>query len=492
MGKIKPQILLTFIAIDKGLKTPVYKQLYNELKSGILNGMLKPGDRLPSSREMCREFGVSRNTVLQVFGQLEAEGFLTGQTGAGTYVNVEINLFRKSSKAGKIKQPGHETLSRPNGLNNVLEGQNSAAEPARPFQVSVPLVKAFPWDVWARITAAVYREAPHMHLGYDDAQGYAPLREALAAHLRISRSINCEADQILIVNGSRQAIHLAAELLLSEGDECWMEDPGYNGAKSAFKRFGGIICPVPITENGIDLDYATGHFPTAKMVYVTPSHQYPLGSTLLLSQRVRLLNWAAGHRMWVIEDDYDSEFRYNSRPIPALQGLDTKGNVIYIGTFSKVLLPALRMGYMVFPSTALARRFTIAKAVTDGQSAVMNQAIVAEFIKEGHFSRHIRRMRLLYKEAQDTLIVLIKKHLDGLLTPVAVEAGMHLVAFLPEGMDAEAISAEAEKRGIYLQTINQYSLEFKYPNGLVLGFAGYLPQEMERTIVELKGILAKQ
>jgi GntR family transcriptional regulator/MocR family aminotransferase len=365
----------------------------------------------------------------------------------------------------------------------------SELEPVMPFQTSVPLLPEFPYAAWARVSAAVHQRMDKLHLGYDDAQGYLPLRQALASHLRISRSINCGPDNIVVVNSSRQALHLAAELLLTKGDECWMEDPGYPGARSAMQRFGAKICPIPISADGIDIDYAIQHHPNGRLVYVTPSHQFPMGSTLSLSQRIKLLNHAAKQNMWIIEDDYDSEFRYNGRPIPALQGIDTNGNVIYLGTLSKVLLPALRLGYMVLPTVALARRFAVAKSAIDGQGNIITQATVAEFITQGHFSRHIRRMRLLYKKAQDDLVSLINLHLPGVLTPVPVEAGMHLLAWLPGGADAGAVAADALKHGLVINTLSQYSIKFAPKNGLILGFAGFRFEEMEKAVLVLKGAL---
>ncbi len=494
MGKIKPQILLTYISIDKKLKKTIYKQLYEQLKEGMLKGMLKPGDRMPSSREMAKEFNVSRNSVIQVFEQLEMEGFLDTKTGAGTFISEGLNYSPSPKKAGtgKTIEVVERALPRGNGMHDAFEGEVNELEPMLPFQQSVVSVAEFPFNLWARVTLGVFRKIKQLHLGYDDVQGYLPLRKALADHLRISRSINCEADQILILSGSRQALHLAAELLLNKGDQCWMEDPGYPGAKSAIKRFGAEICPVPVNANGIDLDYAMEHYPKAKMAYVTPSHQFPLGSTMLLSERMRLLNWAGDNNMWIIEDDYDSEFRYNGRPVPALQGMDIRGNVIYSGTFSKVLLPALRIGYMVFPTKVMARKFTIAKATIAGQSPIIDQAIVADFITDGHFSRHIRRMRILYKESQDYLVSLINTHLKGLLTPVPVDAGMHLVAWLPGHVDAAVIVKEALKEGIYLNTVSQFAIKFKSRQGLVLGFTGFKQSQMEAAIIKLKKIIIEE
>jgi len=492
MGKITPQILVTFINIRKTKGNTIHRQLYEQLKKAIHEGMLAPGERLPSSRELSRELKISRNAVLQVFEQLIMEGFFEGKTGSGTFVGKSVAGFARgksktlspgSSASPEIRQFNHA------GLNNAFRHTNNGTEPMLPFQQSVPLMAEFPFATWARVSAAVHRKMHLLHLAYDDVQGYFPLRKAIADHLRISRSIKCEPGQILIVNGTRQALHLAAEMLINKGDQCWIEDPGYPGAVSAIERFGGEVCPIPVTSTGPDIDFAVAHYPKAKLAYVTPSHQFPMGNTMALSERIKLLNRAHEHQMWIIEDDYDSEFRYDSRPIPALQGMDKHGSVIYSGTFSKVLLPAIRLGYLVFPSETMARQFANGKSIIDGQCNVVTQAIVSDFITQGHFSRHIRRMKLLYKKNQDELVTLIKRHLSGQLIPVPVEAGMHFVAWLPEGVDAEIIADEALEKNLIVHPVSQYCISANHRTGLMLGFAGFSFNEMEAAVLILKDVL---
>ncbi len=491
MGKITPQILVTFVGIEKNPGRTIHSQLYEQLKNGIYEGMLRPCDRMPSSREMSADLKISRNTVLQVFEQLMMEGFFETKTGSGTFISKNVDKFAypKNRSALPVQKPAHATAN-PFGLNDTFKGHISALEPMLPFQQSVPLIPEFPFPAWARISANIIKKMNLLHLGYDDAQGHFPLRKALCDHLRISRSINCEPENMLIVNSTRQALHLTAEILLNKGDQCWMEDPGYPGAVSAIQRFGGQVCPVPITNNGMDVNFAMQHYPKAKLAYITPSHQFPMGDTMALSERIKLLNWAKENQMWIVEDDYDSEFRYNSRPIPALQGMDTNGNVIYVGNLSKVLLPALRLGYMVFPTNTIARQFATGKSAIDGQSNIINQAIISEFIRQGHFSRHIRRMRVLYKKNQDDLVNLINQHLKNRLTPAPVEAGMHLVAWLPSNINAGIIANEALKEGLIINTLSQFSIKFDRQNGIVLGFSGFTYKEMEAGVLTLKRILA--
>ncbi|SHF99102.1 MocR-like pyridoxine biosynthesis transcription factor PdxR [Pedobacter caeni] len=492
MSKLSPEILLTFIQLDRSLKTPLYIQLYDEIKRGVFEGMLKHGDRMPSTRSLALEFSVSRNSVLLAFEQLRLEGFLTAEAGAGTYVSEQLNELKHVPEKVVQQEPARQKAVNRNDfpLHTKFVLDYIGQEATLPFQPSIPSFTDFPFQIWARLAASVYKDIHQLHLGYDSAQGYLPLREALTDYLRINRSIHCSADQIIIVNGSSQALHLAAELLLKKNDLCWMEDPGYLRAKSAIVRFGAKICPVPITKNGMDLEYAMGNFPTAKLAYVSPSHQYPLGETMPLIERIKLLKWAADHQMWIMEDDYESEFRYVKRPIPALKGLDTFGRVIYVGTFNKTLFPALRIGYMVLPSAAMANEFTIAKAVIDRQSPVIDQAILTRFMVEGHFSRHLRRMRLIYKKAQEDLVGLLQKHLGGQIRISVADAGMHLIIWLLKKQDTATILQMARERGVMLYAIDELSVEFRHEGAFFLGFTGFKPETMEKAVLILKEVLS--
>ncbi|WP_316839068.1 PLP-dependent aminotransferase family protein [Pedobacter gandavensis] len=494
MSKISPEILLTFINLDRTLKMPLYIQLYEAMKQGVFDGMLKHGDRMPSTRSLAAEFSVSRNCVLLAFEQLTLEGFLTGKTGNGTYVCEQINELKTGiRKIKKAVATGEKNLMASEMADLPLHAQFVAnyigQEAMLPFQPSIPALADFPFQIWAKIAATVYRNIRQLHLGYDSAQGYLPLREALTDYLRMNRSISCTADQIVLVNGSSQAMHLIAELLLKKDEQCWMEDPGFLRAKSAFARFGAKICPVPITDSGMDLDYAMEHFPAARLAYVTPSHQYPLGETMPLMNRIKLLKWAAQQDMWVIEDDYESEFRYANRPIPALKGLDTFGKVIYVGTFNKTLFPALRIGYMVLPSAAIAQQFTVAKAVIDRQSPVIDQAILTSFILEGHYTRHLRRMRLIYRKAQEELVALLRSELGDYLRVTTADAGMHLVAWLLNGQDAITVAHKARANGIYIYAVDELSISFKHPSALIIGFTGFSRKMMEEAVIKFKQAL---
>lgn len=495
MSKTPPQIFMPFIRLNKDDSMPLYLQLYEQIKQAIFNGRLKDGERMPSTRILSAELSVSRNSVFQAYEQLMVEGFLHGKKGDGTYVCVQLSKapHRAVKAPVPVKPSVPATVNyKDRSLPDEILKRDCAKEPWLPFQSSVPAVQHFPFKTWARIAAGIYRNIHTLHLGYGDSQGHLPLRQALADYLRINRSIVCTPDQILIVNGSRQAINLAAQVLLKKGDQCWMEDPGYQAARGAISRWGGKLCPVPLTRYGLDIDYAIKHYTAAKLAYVTPSHQYPLGGTLPLGERLKLLQWAARRQMWLVEDDYDSEFRYNGRPVPALKGLDDQGRVIYTGTFSKVLFPALRLGYLVLPSAEMAQQFKLVKSTIDRQSPVIDQAIVAQFMNEGHFARHLRRMRTLYKKQQDELVALLKKHLGAYLEVDACDTGMHLVAWMLQPCDTQMLAKKAFREGIVLQSIADSSVHFKQRDGLMMGFTGFNTADMELGVMKLKQLLKQE
>jgi GntR family transcriptional regulator/MocR family aminotransferase len=338
------------------------------------------------------------------------------------------------------------------------------------FRPGIPALDAFPRDLWARMAARVYRHAGAGLLSYGEPAGYLPLRRAIAEYLRAARGVNCAAGQVIVTSGSQQALDLAARLLLDPGDAAWVEDPGYLGARGALTAAGVRCAPVPVDGEGLSVTGGEAIEPRARMAYVSPSHQYPLGVTMSLARRMALLAWARRRGAWIVEDDYDSEFRYAGRPLAALQGLDPAGRVIYIGTFSKVLFPALRMGYMVVPA-AVVDAFAAARALADRHPPGPSQAVVAEFLSEGHFARHIRRMRTLYAERQAALVSAARRHFTGLLELSPADAGMHLVAWLPDGVDDREASRRAAAAGVSAPALSRYSVRAAVSPALLLGYA---------------------
>lgn len=339
------------------------------------------------------------------------------------------------------------------------------------FRPGIPALDAFPRDLWARLAARLYRQSRFDLFSYGDPAGHPPLRRAIAEYLRAARGVNCRWEQVIVTSGSQQALDLAARVLLDRGDTAWVEDPGYFGARGAWMAAGIRCVPVPVDAEGLSVAQGELSAPQARMAYVSPSHQYPLGVTMSLARRMALLAWARRCSAWIAEDDYDSEFRYAGRPLAALQGLDTGGRVIYIGTFSKVLFPALRLGYMVVPAGAV-DAFAAARALADRHPPGPSQALVAEFLAEGHFARHIRRMRTLYAERQAALVSAARRECAGLLEVAPADAGMHLVAWLPKGSIDREVSRRAAAAGVSAPPLSAYyhHADAARP-GLLLGYS---------------------
>lgn len=474
--RIRKGALLT-VPLDPAAATPLFHQLYDGLRRGILDGTLSPGARLPATRGLARELSVSRNTVLNAYEQLLAEGYLEGKIGSGTFVHrtlpEEMTQVRPASERATTVAVRRRGLSRRGEL--LAKSSSSVlwrSGAPRPFRPGIPGLHDFPMDTWMRLVARRIRKPPSELLSYDHPAGFAPLRRAIAAYLGPARAVHCDPEQVLITTGSQQGLDLIVRILLDPGDAAWVEDPGYPGVRAALRGAGARLSAAPVDDCGLDVAAASARCPDARLVYVTPSHQFPLGVTLSLCRRLALLDWASRANAWVVEDDYDSEFRYAGRPLAALQGLDHDGRVLYLGTFSKALFPSLRLGYLVVPPD-LVQAFTAARAVVDRQAPTLMQAVVADFINEGHFLRHIRRMRTLYSERQETLLRAARRELGGLLEACPCETGLHLMAWLDEAhADAEA-SATAARAGIDAPALSGYCIHKPKRDGLLLGYAGY-------------------
>ncbi|HEU0297432.1 MAG TPA: PLP-dependent aminotransferase family protein, partial [Anaerolineales bacterium] len=401
---------------------PLYQQLYAHMRAAILSGELKRGLKLPSSRALADELGVSRNTVQNAYRQLAAEGYLESVEGSGTFVTRVLpdlllaapgDKVPKDSSRAPVGSPGETQFSdharlqlQATPMPEALP-QPSPTRP-RPFRADVPALDVFPYELWRRLAVRQARRLPRSAFLYQDSAGYLPLREAIAAHIAVSRQVHCLPDQVMIVPGSQGALDLASRMLINSGDSVWMEDPGYPGARGAFIGAGARVVPVPVDDEGLVVDIGVARSNEARLVYVTPSHQFPLGVTLSLSRRLALLDWAKRVNAYVIEDDYDSEFRFTGRPLAALQGLDDANRVIYVGTFSKVLFPSIRIGYMILP-TPLIGPFLNVRRLVDIHSPMLEQAVLADFMIEGHFRRHLRRMRTLYAERRRVLLEAVTK-----------------------------------------------------------------------------------
>jgi GntR family transcriptional regulator / MocR family aminotransferase len=481
--------LTSFIKIDGTLKTPLHLQVYESLHRAITSGQLTPGTQLPSSRDLAELIQVSRNTVLNAFDQLIAEGYLETNSRQGTFVTSYLpEAFIHSPDKREYRQaPASEILR----LSE--HGQRMAA--VKPHQIrqgnahniftnGIPALAHFPFELWAKLTARHYRYSP-LSL-FDEtipAAGYEPLREAVAEHLRVARSVNCEADQVIITSGSQQGFYLAANLLLDPGDTVWMEEPGCMGPRAAFLACGATLVPVPVDEHGTNVEAGIERAPEARVAYINPSHHYPLGVTMSLARRYQLLEWAARQHAWIIEDDYDSEFRYVGRPLPSVQGQDTHGLVIYIGTFSKTLFPGLRLGYMVVPKP-FARQFAAARAVIDKYPHIINQMVLTDFITEGHFYRHLRKMRRLYNQRRMAMIDLLQKELSDIITLGPSDTGMHICGYLPDDIADHVVAGSAAQRGIEVLPLSEFYIGDEKRNGIILGYTA-IPEEHLASGVEL-------
>ncbi len=482
------------ITLDRSSATPLFRQLYDSLRASILRGHLPRGTRLPSTRALAADLAIARNTVASAYDQLVAEGYLEGQVGSGTYVartlpddaiavGAEVEARREPCSGRQLSRRGDLLAATP-----VAASQTSAMP--RPFRAGLPAFDAFPFQLWARLMTRHWRRPSRELLGYGAPAGYRPLREAIAAQLAATRGVRCDAEQVLIVAGSQQALDLASRVLLDEGDVVWIEDPGYLGARGALVAAGARVVGVPVDAEGIDVAWGTAHAPTPRLVYVSPSYQYPLGVTMSLARRLALLDWASRADAWVLEDDCDSEYRYTGRPLAALQGLDRDGRVIYLGTFSKVLLPSLRLGYLVVPPDRV-DAFAAARALVDRHSPLVEQAVLADFIHDGHFAHHVRRTRLLYAERQATLVEAASRELSGLLDVRPADAGLHLIGWLPEGVDDVAAASLADARDVETIPLSRYYLQPAPRGGLVLGYAALNEEQIRDGVSRLAQALQR-
>jgi GntR family transcriptional regulator/MocR family aminotransferase len=482
MDPARFESLLPALRIDPA--GPLQRQLYEGLRTAILEGRIAAGARLPSTRRLAAELGLARITVGNAFDQLRAEGYLESRVGDGTYVTRTLPdelLAAPATGASSVRERAPQAPSGRGRLLLELHRQGIYQQPGlRPFQLDAPALDGFPVALWRRLEA---RHGGRGALAYGDPAGYLPLREAIAAHLQAHRGMRCGADRIIVTQGSRQALNLAAQVLADPGDAAWIEEPACPDARAAFRCAGVIQVPVRVDEQGLRVADGVGAAPEARLAYVCPSHQFPLGVTLGLARRLALLDWASRTGSWIIEDDFDGEYRYAGRPLASLHGLDRDDRVVYLGTFSRALFPGLRLGYLVVPA-GLVEAFTAARALSDRGSPPAPQRILADFIAEGHFHRHLRRMRSLCEERRDALADALRRELGGLLTVRTPEAGLHLLAELTAGRD-EALARRAGDAGLALVPLSPLYQGEPRRQGFVLGYAGFPPDRLREGVRRL-------
>ncbi|RJF99919.1 PLP-dependent aminotransferase family protein [Noviherbaspirillum saxi] len=487
-------VLLTLLEQSGDARMALSTRLYRAIRSAILDGTLPSGERLPSTRALAADLALSRSTAETAYAQLEEEGYLVRQTGNGSFVRkgaapeTDGHPLSPSSATG-LQAVSLASLSR-RGQQIALMGGCIDAREIRAFSAGMPALDSFPAAVWQRLLSRHARHEPLAWMGYGDQQGLPLLREAIAQYLCLSRGVDCDADQVIVLTSSQQALTLVAMMMLDEGDAVWMEDPGYRGAQTAFSGAGATLVPVPVDADGMVIDQALSMNAQARLAYVTPSHQYPLGATLSLSRRLQLIEWACRDNGWIVEDDYDSEFHYDSRPVAAIHGLDRQQRVLYIGTFSKVLFPGARIAYLVVPKP-MVNAFVMARSQVDGHTSPLMQAVLADFMREGHFMAHVRRMRELYRARRDIFMEELQRHAENRLLPQASQGGLQTSCLLADQrLSDKRLAGIAADAGIDLPLLSRLYRGTDQRHGFVMGFSALAPGDIRHGMTQLSRILA--
>lgn len=467
----------------------LWRWMYAELRAAILDGRLKRGARMPSTRNLAKQYGLSRGTVTTAFDQLRAEGYTETSVGAGTFVTSGLPdrfMVARRKRQGADLPKSNAALSK--RAMPMIEGARilpASHSVGKAFRNYEPAIDLFPVNLWAQVAGRVMRRAPRSLYGQGNAGGYEPLRKAIAEYLGAARGVHCDSRQVIVTSGAQQALDLTARLLLDPGDSILLEDPCYPGARFAFRAAGARLIPAPVDQDGLNVEFARKLARVPKAVHVTPANQFPLGVTMSLDRRLDLLRWAVNVSAWIIEDDYDAEYRYSGRPVAALQSLDRSGCVIYVGTFTKMLFNALRLGFLVLPER-LVDAFEAARSFIDRHPPTLDQAILADFILDGHFGHHVRRMRQAYAERLFALREYARQQLSGVMDVTDAVAGMRTLAWIRAPATDTEIARRGRSLGLELTALSEFTLRHSHPAALILGFAGCNKQELQRGI----GVLA--
>jgi GntR family transcriptional regulator/MocR family aminotransferase len=470
---------------------PIFRQVYMQMRSAILAGTLRPGTKLPSTRDLAMQLAVSRSAMVSAYEQLLAEGYTSGRVGSGTYISSDIpEAARQRSARAKRPAPIRRAAAPQTPFDaDLLDATRRNDD--RPFNLGRTLLDARTVDVWRKLSLQSVRSISRMHLGYSDPRGLPELRRSICDYLQAARSVRCDPEQIVVTGGTQQSIDIVIRVLLGPGKQVWMEDPGYPLTRQALLAAGVEVRPVRVDTHGLDVHAGIRAAPSARAVFVTPSHQFPTGVVLSMGRRLELLEWAQQNDAWIVEDDYASEFRYSGRPLASLQGLDDTERVIYIGTLNKALFPGLRLGYVVVPH-ALLKAFVAARYLMDRHSSTLDQAVVASFMAEGHFASHIRRIRLLYQEQRDTLASALKKRLGDELKVAVPDQGMHLVAYTRKGLSDISLERAAAQKGVIVKAMSRLYAEAPVQSALMFGFSGYPRQTIAPAVARLALVLKQQ
>ena len=471
---------LRYLRPNRKQDAPIYLQLYRRYREAISAGKLRPGDRVPSVRSLASELSLARGTVEMAYQMLVSEGYFVARGAAGTVVSPGLKSLADPSQVKVAEAPALAT-----------PGPQAVAGKALPFQLGLPALDAFPRKTWARLAGRTLRTLEAVAMTYPDPAGYDPLRRAVATYLGISRGINCSHEQVFVTAGYRGALELVYRTLLQAGDLGWYEDPGYILARQFLERVGMQLEPVPVDEEGLDVGAGHRHAAHARFVVVTPTHQSPMGVALSLPRRLELLDWASHRKAWIIEDDYDSEFRYHGRPLPALKSLDRDGRVLYTGTFSKVLFPGLRLAYLVVPASQVGK-FRDTVNHFPGPGSILPQAMVADFMEQGLFARHLRKMRSLYATRRSYLVDALTQMMGERLHVQSQAGGIHVLAHLNTRQSDKTLAAAAEARGLAIQALSTWRMRKSSQGGLLMGFANFATlDEAAASVQRLGALLAK-
>jgi GntR family transcriptional regulator / MocR family aminotransferase len=455
------------IELDPRSGAPIYRQIYVRIRGAILSGTLPPGSRLPSWNALAGELGVARGTVRAAYEWLAGEGYIRSEGAAGTRVNIGSRCEAPPKTArDRDAKPAESRRAVARAALNLPPWGTAP----RPFQVGVPALDAFPRPLWSRIVARHARGLAPQSMVYQDPAGYSPLREAIVAYLAIARGVVCAPEQVFVTAGYTGALDVVTRALLEPRDAVWIEDPAYPRAREALELANARLVPVAVDAEGLVVRRGIDAAAKARFAVVTASHQAPLGMPLSLPRRLELLAWATQSGGWILEDDYYGEFQFRGQPVPALKSLDEADRVLYVGTFSKVLMPSLRLGYVVAPMALVPRLQRIARFLAPSPS-LLAQMSVAEFLAEGYFARHIRRMRRLYRERRAALVAALADEFGAAWEIGLQESGMHLLAHLPPGTDDAALAAKAAAAGLGPVALSPWAIKAKRAPGLIVGFA---------------------
>lgn len=476
---------MNYWTLDKQSQTPLYLQLYHQLREAILHGEFT-SQRLPPGRELASKLGVARITVSQAYDQLESEGFVLRRRGAGTFIAPYLSSMMASEVDTRPFKPNFSAWGQ-RMLQTAISPSNKQPRPEIDFGFGRSFPHIFPYDIWRKLLARYLSTDDAMLSRYGSVAGFFPLREALADYLTRWRGVTCQPEQVVIVNGAQQALDILARLLLEPEDEVLVETPGYADAFSLFQLNGARLTAVPVDHSGFVVEKIPERS-QAKIIFVTPSNQFPQGGTLPLARRLALLQWARQHDALIIEDDYDGELRYDGRPLAALQGLAVDARVIYLGTFSKVLFPALRLSYVVLPQ-GLVRPFVQAKQLIDRGAPTLTQAAVADFMVEGHFERHLRHLREAYGQRRQTLVTALQTHLPNLVRYADEPAGLHVMLYLPEPLRESAVVQAAAEAGVGVYPAAPYFMTASSPPAILLGFSGLSEVDIEQGVARLGEVI---